>query len=335
MRGCVLANASDCPLYINSIMSGAAADVLRRRRDKGYVVVGEVTAAGLACDGGEAWNKSWAHAAAHTCTPPLREGETSALLSAVAAGTTEVVASQHAAYNSKQKALGAASFVDIPKGVTGVEERLALLWTKGVAAGKISRQQFVAATASTPARLLNLYPQKGRLEVGSDADIVVWDPAAAGRRLGKADHVSKADFSVYEGMEVDVAPDYVLCRGRLVKDLEIFRPMHGFGLYRELEPFGSMLYDRLRDKAEQQQLRSVPRSPADMPPPVNGAAADEIPPPTPEEAAEPPVNQQKSNFDLNAHPQTPDFDAASIRSSPSRSSVRVRAPPGGISVGFW
>jgi len=86
------------------------------------------------------------------------------------------------------------------------------------------------------------------------------------------------------------------------------------------------------EKAENQQVRAVLRTEADMPH-VNGATPEEIPPPTPEEAEEPPINQQKSNFDLNSYPQTPDFDSA--RSSPSRSSVRVRAPPGGISVGFW
>jgi len=331
MRGCVLANASECPLYVNSMMSAAAADILRRRKEKGYVVVGEVTPAALSCDGAEYWNKSWVHSAAYVCTPPLMEGEMDKLMDSIADGATEVVSSQHTAYNSKQKALGAGSFVDIPKGVTGVEERLMVLWNKGVVSGKINRQQFVSVVSSTPAKLLNLYPQKGRIEVGSDADIVIWDPAQT-RTLGKDGQASKCDFSIFEGQELVGVPDFVLCRGRLVKDQEIFRPAHGFGLYRELEPFSPLLYDKLREKAENQQVRAVLRTEADMPH-VNGATPEEIPPPTPEEAEEPPINQQKSNFDLNSYPQTPDFDSA--RSSPSRSSVRVRAPPGGISVGFW
>lgn len=332
MRGCVLANSTDCPLYVNSLMSGPAVDILHRRKEKSYVVSGEVSAAALVCDGSHYWNQSWVHSAAYVCTPPLREGETESLLSMVAEGAVDVVSSHHAAYNNKQKALGNKSFTEIPSGVPGVEQRLSILWTKAVVPGKISRSQFVSMVSANPAKILNIYPQKGRIQVGSDADIVIWDPNTT-QTVTKEEHHSKSDFNIFEGLELTGVADYVLCRGRLVKDLEIFRPMQGFGLYRELEPFSRPLYDRMAEKKEKQVVRRVERAEADMPV-VNGHTPEEIPPPTPEEAAEPPVaDQHKSSFDLDAHPATPDFDA--VRTSPARSSVRVRAPPGGVSSGFW
>lgn len=330
MRGCVLANAAECPLYVTSVMSGAAADIIRRRKDKGYMVVGEVTPAGLVADGSNYWNQSWVHSASYVCTPPLREGETENLLSSAADGNLEVIASQHRPYNSKQKSLGATNFKMIPKGVPGIEERLSLLWTKGVLTGKISKSKFVSLVSTQPAKLINAYPQKGVIEVGADADLIIWDPEAS-KKLGKAEHMSKCDQSIYEGIEVQGAPEYVLCRGRLVKDQDIFRPMQGFGLYRELEPFNADLYEKIRVQKESQPIRAVQRTPMDLPM-TNGATPEEMPPPEPVE--EKVSNQQRSSVDLTSHPDSPDFDNAS-RASSARSSVRVRAPPGGASSGFW
>jgi hypothetical protein len=272
-----------------------------------------------------------------------REGEGEALLTAAAESHLEVVASQHAAYNTKQKALGKHAFTAIPLGITGVEERLLLLWNKGVEPGRISRSKFVSLTSALPAKLLNLYPQKGKVAVGSDADIVIWDPALGDlkKTLGLADQQSKCDLNIYEGMEMTAGPEYVLFKGRLVLDQGVFRPMQGFGQYQPLPPFPPHLYDQIRIKKEAVRVVPVTREAADMPPvngSVNGGGGHEhddedIPPPTPDKP-EKPTSQHRSSFDLNSHPQTPDFDE--VRSSPSRSSVRVRAPPGGMSSGgFW
>jgi hypothetical protein len=271
-----------------------------------------------------------------------RENEREALLAAAAESQLEVAASQHAAYNSKQKALGKHTFTEIPLGITGVEERLLVLWQKGVVeSGRLSRSKFVSLTAALPAKLLNLYPQKGKVAVGSDADIVIWDPALTKTIGSTAEQQSKCDINILEGLEITGGgPEYVICKGRVVLDQGgVFRPMQGFGQYTPLPPFPPHLYDQIRVKREA-AVRVVPvhRDEADMPP-VNGTAnnheADDadIPPPTPDKP-EKPVSQHRSSFDLNAHPQTPDFDE--VRSSPSRSSVRVRAPPGGMSSGgFW
>jgi len=191
MRACVLANQVGCPLYLPSLSSSTS----------------------LACYGSNYWNKCWRHAAGFVCNPPLRDGEMEDLLSAASDGEVDVVSSQHTAYNTQQKALGKDNFIGIPPGVTGVEERLLLLWQKGVNSGKMSKPRFVEVTSATPAKLLNVYPQKGRVAVGSDADLVIWDPTAT-RTLGKEEQLSKCDFSVFEGIEVNGAPEYVIFKGR-------------------------------------------------------------------------------------------------------------------------
>jgi hypothetical protein len=205
-----------------------------------------------------------------------------------------------------------------------------VLWSKGVHSGKMSPSQFVSLTSSTPAKLLNIFPQKGKIAVGSDADIVIWDPSVS-NTISREEHVSKCDFSIFEGLEVTGGPDYVICKGRLVLDEGTFRPMQGFGQYVAVPPFSPFIYDKVREAKESVKIRPVARTQQDMAV-VNGT--EDIPPPTPPVEKETASNQQRSSFDLTSHPDTPDFDE--VRSSPSRSSVRVRAPPGGRSSGgFW
>ena len=111
MRACVLANQVGCPLFIYSLSSSMASDIVKKRKEKDCVVAGEVTAAGLACDGSNYWNKSWSHAAAFVCSPPLREGEMDNLVDATADGSIDIVSSHHAAYTILQKSLGLSNFL--------------------------------------------------------------------------------------------------------------------------------------------------------------------------------------------------------------------------------
>jgi len=329
MRACVLANQVGCPLYLAGLTCGTSTGIVNKRRSKGCVVSAEVTAAGLACDGTNYWNKCWRHAAGFVCSPPIREGEMEELLNAATESQVDVVASHHAAYNTQQKALGKDNFMAIPDGVTGVEERLLVLWQKGVTSGKMSRTRFVEVTSSNPAKLLNIYPQKGRIAVGSDADLVIWDPAGS-RTLSKDEQLSKCDFSVYEGLEVTGVPEYVIFKGRMVTDQGLFRPMTGYGQFQPLPPFAPTVYDKVKAKKEIGSVRPVARSAEDMV--TTNGIDQEIPPEVPEEKNEV-ANQHRSSVDMTSHPQTPDFDE--VRNSPSRSSVRVRAPPGGHTSGFW
>lgn len=334
MRACVLANQVGCPLYLPSLTSSTSTSIVGKRKAKGCTVSGEVTPAALACDGNNYWHQCWRHAAGFVCSPPLRQGETEQLLDAVSNGEVDVVASQHAAYNTQQKALGKDNFMAIPSGVTGVEERLLVLWQKGVTQGKITKSRFVELSSASPAKLLNIYPQKGRVAVGSDADLVIWDPSAT-KTLGKEEQLSKCDFSIYEGLEVKGMPEYVIFKGRMVTDQGLFRPMTGYGQFQACPPFAPHVYDKVRAQCATDSVCPVARTAEDML--TTNGIQECIPPSVPEEENKV-ANQHRSSVDMTQHPQTPDFDE--VRNSPSRNSVssqqsRVRAPPGGMSSGFW
>jgi dihydropyrimidinase len=127
----------------------------------------------------------------------------------------QVVATDHAAFNDKQKQMGLDNFCLIPNGTGGLEERMAMLWTTGVETGRLTPEEFVAVTSSNIAKILNIYPMKGALMPGADADIVVWDPT-----ISKTIHVSTQksiiDYNVFEGMQVTAQPRYTLSRGDIV-----------------------------------------------------------------------------------------------------------------------
>ena len=332
MRSCVLGGQIGCGVVLSSVTSKAGADIVARRRSKGCVVEACVTPASLACDGSEYWDKSWRHAAGFVTSPPIREGEKENMVESLV-GSVGVVTSHHAAYNSQQRALGKDDFREIPAGITGVEERLQVLWQKGVQTGKISRTRLVEVSSSVPAKLLNIFPQKGCIAVGSDADIVIWDPSFTST-ITREEHISKCDFNIFEGLEVTGGPEYVIFKGRMVTDQGLFRPMTGYGQYQALPPFPPFIFDRLKERKEARLITPVIRSEEDMESFSATNGVDDIPPPIPVEDDPKPANQQISSVDLKSHPDTPDFDATP-RNSPNRSSIRVRAPPGGKCSGFW
>jgi len=331
MRAAVIANQVGCPALLTSITSAGAVDIVRARKNRGAVIMAEITPAGLVCDGAQYYDKSWRTAASLMVTPPIRENEADSLVSGACDGDIDIISSHHAAYNSQQRALGKGSFVDIPKGVTGVEERMIVLWQKCVKEGTMTRQRFVEATSAGAAKLLNIFPQKGSVSVGSDADLVIWD-GAQNKTITSEEHLSKCDVSIFQDVKCVGGPEYVIFKGRMVLDQGIFRPMTGFGEYLPLPPFSPHVYDKLNEKRSQAmtRVRPVTRSPEDMAVVTNGE--DAVPPPVKEEEPKP-ANQQVSSVELDNHPDAPDYD--SLRNSPSRSSVRVRMPPGGKTTGFW
>ena len=156
-----------------------------------------------------------------------------------------MISSGHATYTTKQKALGAKDFTKIPPGINGVGERMMILWDKLVNSGKATPEQFVAMTSANAAKMFNLYPDKGRLEIGSQADLVIWDPHAK-KTISTVDHNLKTDFNVFSGMEVTGVADSVIISGRIVKDEGQLRVMQGFGKFLPMSAFAPQVYELVR-----------------------------------------------------------------------------------------
>ena len=130
-------------------------------------------------------------------------------------GSLQVVATDHAAFNTEQKRAGRNDFRIIPNGSNGLEERLAVLWTEGVETGRLTPEEFVAATSTNVAKILNIYPKKGAIVEGADADIVVWDPKIT-KTISPSNHHSILDYNVFEGFEVKAQARYTLSRGDVI-----------------------------------------------------------------------------------------------------------------------
>ena len=138
------------------------------------------------------------------------------LVKSLIEGSLDLVGSDHCTYDSSTRAQGQNNFTAIPQGVNGVEERMSVVYERGVVEGKMSMTRYVEVTSSKAAKLLNIYPRKGCIVVGSDADIVIWDPAA-NNNLNKEEQISKWDFNIFDGMAVVGAPEYVIFKGKVIK----------------------------------------------------------------------------------------------------------------------
>ena len=147
-----------------------------------------------------------------------------------------MVATDHCAFTSEQKRLGVGDFRKIPNGTGGLEDRMPILWTAGVNTGRLTKEEFVAVTSANIARILNVYPRKGRLAAGSDADIVVWDPTAT-KTITAKNQLSRIDYNVFEGFACTGVPVATLSRGRIAFAKNELRAEKGDGHYVERPPF--------------------------------------------------------------------------------------------------
>lgn len=239
-RAIALAKASRCPLYVVHVSIREAMQAIRQANQEGWPIYGETCTHYLTLTT-DYLAKPGFEGAKYVCSPPLRPQEhLDALWQALAKGWLLGVGSDHCALDGGfegAKKKGIKSFAQIPNGCPGVQDRLALLWTYGVCTGKLSEEKFVDVFATAPAKVVGLYPQKGQIAVGSDADIVVFDPTWRGT-ITNEQSLHGIDYEPFEGFQVQGRAERVYLRGRLAAQCGKLVAKPGNGRWQKCAPYG-------------------------------------------------------------------------------------------------
>ena len=230
-RAIMIADMAGVPLYIVHVSCEEAHEAIRRARALGKRVWGEPLIQHLTLDESEYFHPDWDHAARRVMSPPFRNKQhQDSLWNGLMSGSLSVVATDHCAFTTEQKRYGIGDFTKIPNGTGGLEDRMPMLWTHGVATGRLTLNEFVAVTSTNIAKILNCYPRKGAILVGADADIVVWDPEKE-KTIAAATQQSAIDYNVFEGHKVKGLPRFTLTRGQVaIHDGEV-RTQEGHGKF--------------------------------------------------------------------------------------------------------
>ena len=230
-RAIALAEMAGSPLYIVHLSCNDALEKVREARDRGLPVYAETCPQYLylSLDNMDA---PGFEAAKYVFTPPLREKwHQEKLWNGLKRDHLQVVSTDHCPFCFKeQKEMGRDDFTKIPNGGPGVEHRMSLIYSGGVASGRFSVNRFVELVSTTPAKLFGLYPRKGTIAVGSDADIVLFDPTRK-HTISASTHHMRVDYSMFEGIEVMGVTDTVLSRGKIVVQNETFSGRAGAGQF--------------------------------------------------------------------------------------------------------
>jgi dihydropyrimidinase len=246
-RAIAIAEVLNVPIYVVHVSCIEAAEAIARARARGQRVYGEVLAGHLVVDDSVYRHPDFATAAAHVMSPPFRpKGNQEFLWRGLQSGSLHTTATDHCTFCAEQKAAGKNDFSKIPNGCGGVEERLAVIWDEGVNTGRLTPSEFVAITSANTAKLFNIYPQKGCVAVGADADLVVWDPSGT-KTLSAKTQFSKGDFNIFEGRTVKGIPSHTISQGELVFVQGDLRAVQGKGRYIKRPPFsGNFAASKLR-----------------------------------------------------------------------------------------
>ncbi|NDV85774.1 dihydropyrimidinase [Aurantimonas aggregata] len=258
-RAIMIADQAGVPLYVVHVSCEQAHEAIRRARANGMRVYGEPLVQHLVLDEGEYFNADWDYAARRVMSPPFRNKKhQDSLWAGLASGSLQVVATDHCAFTTEQKRMGLGDFTKIPNGTGGLEDRLPVLWTRGVATGRLTMNEFVAVTSTNIAKILNIYPKKGAILPGADADLIVWDPTAT-KTIAASRQKSIIDYNVFEGVEVTGLPTITLSRGRIAwQDGEVLAE-RGDGRFVE-RPAGAPVNRALSTWKELTAPRRVERS---------------------------------------------------------------------------
>ncbi|MDD2877771.1 MAG: dihydropyrimidinase [Acidiphilium sp.] len=240
-RAIALAQVIGAPVYIVHVSTEQAAAAIARARATGQRVFGEVLAQHLVIDESVYRHSDWGFAAAHVMSPPFRaKHHQAALWAGLASGQLQTTATDHCCFCAPQKAAGRDNFTAIPNGTGGIEDRMSVLWHHGVVSGRLTPQEFVRITSTNTARIFNIFPRKGAVVIGADADLVVWDPAAR-RRISAGTHHQNVDFNVFEAMEVQGVARHTIAAGRLVWTEGDLCAVRGAGRYVDRPCFSAEL----------------------------------------------------------------------------------------------
>ena len=213
-----IAQAVDIPVVIVHTTNAAALNEIRAARGRGQKVYCETCTQYLVLDDSVYYNEDWLESAKYVCSPPIRTvKDQKALWRGIRDGEVQTVSTDHCSFTTGQKLAGKGDFTTIPGGIPGVEARGELIYTYGVAKRKISLADMCRVLSENPAKLYGMYPRKGVLQKGADADIVVYDPKAD-HVLTAADMVSTCDYTPYEGMATRGSIAQVYLRGTLAVD---------------------------------------------------------------------------------------------------------------------
>jgi dihydropyrimidinase len=230
-RAIAIAGLLGAPVYIVHVSTEQAAAAIARARAAGQRVFGEVLAQHLVIDESVYRSPEWAFAAAHVMSPPFRaKHHQQALWAGLESGQLQTTATDHCCFCAPQKAAGRDDFTLIPNGTGGIEDRMSILWHHGVGGGRITPSEFVAVTSTNTAKIFNIFPRKGTIEPGADADLVLWD-AQASRTISARTHHQNVDFNVYEGMTVTGLARHTVAAGKVVWTDGDLRTVRGAGRY--------------------------------------------------------------------------------------------------------
>ncbi|WP_319529201.1 dihydropyrimidinase [uncultured Cohaesibacter sp.] len=236
-RAIMIADMAGVPLYVVHTSCEQSHEAIRRAKQKGMRVYGEPLIQHLTLDESEYFDKDWDHSARRVMSPPFRNKQhQDSLWAGLQSGTLSCVATDHCAFTTDQKRYGVGDFTKIPNGTGGLEDRMPMLWTYGVTTGRLTMNEFVAVTSTNIAKILNMYPKKGAILVGADADIVVWDPKRS-KTISAANQVSAIDYSVFEGKEVTGLPRFTLSRGKVLVEESTLKTEEGHGQFVGRQPY--------------------------------------------------------------------------------------------------
>jgi len=230
----VLAEKLKMPVYVVHLSSKEGLSEIQNAQRRGVKIVAE-TCPQYLCFSNEVYKNNFDEASKFVMSPPIRDRESSDhLWKGLIDGSIALVATDHCPFTIEQKRMGAKDFRKIPNGAPGVESRFELIFSEGVVKRQMSLERFVEVVATNPAKIFGLYPRKGAIRLGSDADIVIFNPTAK-KILSSKKQSTQCDYSIYEGTEITGICEEVILKGRSVYKDGAFFGSRGVGRYLKRE----------------------------------------------------------------------------------------------------